>query len=269
MNIFKKAAGRILYVIAQLISKAVDVLISIIEVFVTAVKSITRGFWGLIGLGGCFLLLFAGPIILALLMNPIALFAIMFLILFPILGTKFVSYLKYLKYMSTEFFFDHANYLMHGNTKQFQSFSEYGDRYKRAEDARKRKEQERRQAHQQKEWEERFRKWYEYQNSQRGNSGQYTYGWYGQNDDYGNQHLYRDPSIDFKNKFEESCDLLGIGYNTDKYQIKLAYRKKAKEYHPDVNGSPGATKMFQQINSAYEFLSDDSVERYNKMKKAL
>jgi DnaJ-domain-containing protein 1 len=269
MNILKKITGRILYAVARLISKVLDGLISIIEIFVTAVKGIAKGFWGLIGMGGCFLLLFAGPFIVALLMNPITLFFIMFLILFPILGTKFVSYIKYLKYMITEFLFDHANYLMHGNSKQFQSFSEYGDRYKRAEDAKKRKEQEQRQYQQQKEWEERFRKWYEYQNSQRGNSGQYTYGWHGQDHDYANQHLYADPTVDFKNKFEESCDLLGIGYNADKYQVKLAYRKKAKEYHPDINGSPGATKLFQQINNAYEFLSDDSIERYKNIKKVL
>jgi DnaJ-domain-containing protein 1 len=263
MKLLKKIAGKILYMIAQLISKALDVLIYIIEIIVTLVRDIAKVFAALIGMGGCLLLILFSPFMLALLLNPITLFIIVFFIIFPILGTKFVSYLKYLKYMITEYLFDHANYLMHGKSKQFNSFSEYGARYKGAENAKKRKEQQQRQSQQRKEWEEKFRMWHEYQRSQTGNSGQ-GYGWHGQNNNYGNQRPYADPTVDFKNKFEESCDLLGISYNADKYQIKLAYRKKAKEYHPDVNVSPGATKLFQQINNAYEFLSDDHIERYKK-----
>ncbi len=59
---------------------------------------------------------------------------------------------------------------------------------------------------------------------------------------------------------------MGLPYDTDKYQVKLAYRKKAKEYHPDINKSPDATAKFQKINEAYEFLSDDNIERYKQMK---
>ncbi len=168
--------------------------------------------------------------------------------------------------MVAEFLFDYANYLLHGQSRQYKSFSEYGDRYRRDEEAKRRREQQERRAKQQKEWEERFRMWYEYQNSQRGNHGQGSYGWHGQNSNYGHEHPhFADPSIEFKKKFKESCDLLGVGYHSDKYQIKLAYRKKAKEYHPDVNKSPGATKMFQGINNAYEFLSDEHIQRYRTM----
>ena len=49
------------------------------------------------------------------------------------------------------------------------------------------------------------------------------------------------------------------------YEIKLAYRKKAKKYHPDLNKSPDATEMFQRINEAYEFLSDENIERYKNI----
>ncbi len=267
MNLLKKITGKILYATAQLISKVLDVLISIIEIIVTIVNDIAKAFLGLIAMGGCLLLLLFAPVTLAVLTNPISLLIIMFFILFPILGTKFISYMKYLKYMIAEFLFDHANYLIHGKNKRFNSFSEYGDRYKRAEEAKRREEQQQRQFHQQKEWEERFRKWHEYQSSQRENSGQGSYGWHGQNNGYGDQHPYENPAIEFKNKFEESCDLLGIGYDTDKYQMKLAYRKKAKEYHPDINKSPGAKKLFQQMNNAYEFLSDDNIGRYKNMIK--
>lgn len=39
--------------------------------------------------------------------------------------------------------------------------------------------------------------------------------------------------------------------------IKKAYFKLAKEYHPDVNKSEGAKEKFAQINEAYETLGDE------------
>ena len=204
-----------------------------------------------------------------LLFNPIVLLLILFFVVFPILGTKFVSYLKYIRYTITEYLFDRASYLIDGISYQFQSFNEYGDKYRRMEEEKWREEQERRRAQQQREWEERFRQWYEYQNSQRRTGGygrQGGYYWHGQNAGYGGQQTYADPTIEFKEKYERSCDLLGVGYNADKYEIKLAYRKKAKKYHPDLNKSPDATKKFQEINEAYEFLSDGNIERYQSMR---
>ena len=38
-------------------------------------------------------------------------------------------------------------------------------------------------------------------------------------------------------------------------EIKKAYRKKAKEWHPDLNHAPGARQKFIEVNEAYEFLS--------------
>lgn len=40
-------------------------------------------------------------------------------------------------------------------------------------------------------------------------------------------------------------------------EIKKAYFKKAKQYHPDVNKSKGAKEKFEEINEAYETLGDD------------
>lgn len=269
MDILKNVAGKFLYGIANLISIILEVLITITEIIVTFVTNIAKGFALLIGMGGClFLFMLAGPFGIAILMNPIILLSILFFVIFPILGTKFVSYLKYLKYIITEFLFDRANYLINGTSYQFETFGEYKNKYKRMEEDRRRKEQQRRQAEQQRMWEERFRQWYEYQNSQRrssGYGGQGNYEWYNQNTGYGNEHIYMDPTNEFKNKYEKSCDLLGVGYDADKYEIKLAYRKKAKEYHPDLNKSPNATKMFQEINNAYEFLGDDNIERYKNI----
>lgn len=59
--------------------------------------------------------------------------------------------------------------------------------------------------------------------------------------------------------------MLGIPYGTDEYQVKLAYRKKAKEYHPDINKSANATQKFQEISSAYEFLSQENIDRYKRL----
>lgn len=263
MNILKKIWGKTLYGIASILSVVFDVFINIVEFIVRLVINIGRGFLALISMGGCLLIMILGP---ALLFNPITFFGILFLVIFPILGTKFISYLKYIKYMVTEFLFDHADNLIKGKKAQFDSFNEYGNKYKRMEEEKIRREQQRRQAEQQREWEERFRQWSEYQNSQRGNySGGYSnYGGNYQNTGYGNS--YVNPNIEFKSKYEKSCDLLGVSYDADKYQIKLAYRKKAKEYHPDLNKSPDATTIFQQINNAYEFLSDDNVERYKSIR---
>lgn len=164
--------------------------------------------------------------------------------------------------MVTEFLFDHADNLINGKKAEFGTFNEYGNKYKRMEEEKRRKEQQRRQAEQQREWEERFRQWNEYQNYQRRSSGYEYYG----NGQYNNGQTYVNPNIEFKSKYEKSCDLLGVGYDADKYEIKLAYRKKAKEYHPDLNHSPDATKIFQEINSAYEFLNDDNIERYKTIR---
>ena len=260
MNILKKIAGKILYGIAKAVSAILDVLIKIIEIIVNLVRSIATGFIALIGLGGCLLLLmFAGPLGLVVLLNPVILLVILFFVIFPILGTQFVSYLKYVKYILTEYMFDRANYLIEGTSYKFKSFNEYKNYYREMENEKRRKERQRRQAEQQREWEERFRQWYEYQNQQRG------YGGYEHYTGYNNGQAYVNPTTEFKKKYEKSCDLLGVGYNADKYEIKLAYRKKAKEYHPDLNKSQDATRMFQQINNAYEFLSDDNIDRYNSM----
>ncbi|XP_024376714.1 chaperone protein dnaJ A7A, chloroplastic [Physcomitrium patens] len=50
---------------------------------------------------------------------------------------------------------------------------------------------------------------------------------------------------------------LGVGKNADKSEIKSAYRKLARQYHPDVNKEPGAEQKFKDISNAYEVLSDD------------
>ena len=52
-------------------------------------------------------------------------------------------------------------------------------------------------------------------------------------------------------------DSLGVGRTASPDELKSAYRQLAKEYHPDVNGEPGAEDRFKEINEAYAVLSDD------------
>ena len=50
---------------------------------------------------------------------------------------------------------------------------------------------------------------------------------------------------------------LGVGRSASSEELKNAYRRLAKEYHPDVNSEPGAEERFKEINEAYAVLSDD------------
>lgn len=51
--------------------------------------------------------------------------------------------------------------------------------------------------------------------------------------------------------------ILGVAKTADTDEIKRAYRKLARQYHPDVNPDPGAQEKFKEISAAYEVLSDD------------
>jgi curved DNA-binding protein len=49
---------------------------------------------------------------------------------------------------------------------------------------------------------------------------------------------------------------LEIAPGASEAEIKKAYRKLARQYHPDVNKDPKAEEKFKEINAAYEVLSD-------------
>lgn len=53
-------------------------------------------------------------------------------------------------------------------------------------------------------------------------------------------------------------DILGISKNASKEEIKKAYKKLAKQYHPDLNKDKEANEKFKDINEAYSVLSDDT-----------
>ena len=52
-------------------------------------------------------------------------------------------------------------------------------------------------------------------------------------------------------------DVLGVGRNADEKELKNAYRKLAKQFHPDANpGDKGAESKFKELNEAYDVLKD-------------
>ena len=51
-------------------------------------------------------------------------------------------------------------------------------------------------------------------------------------------------------------EILEIPPEAETAQIKTAYRKLARKYHPDINKTPDAIEIFKQITKAYETLSD-------------
>ena len=52
-------------------------------------------------------------------------------------------------------------------------------------------------------------------------------------------------------------EILGIDRNATKDEIKSAFRKMARKWHPDVNKSPEAEAKFKELGKAYETLMDD------------
>ncbi|MGI6102880.1 MAG: DnaJ C-terminal domain-containing protein [Bacillota bacterium] len=68
-------------------------------------------------------------------------------------------------------------------------------------------------------------------------------------------------------KYEDYYSILGVGRDASAKEIKSAYRKLARKYHPDVNKhDKDAAEKFKRVQEAYEVLSDPKKrERYDRL----
>lgn len=56
-------------------------------------------------------------------------------------------------------------------------------------------------------------------------------------------------------------EVLGVSKDSSDAEIKSAYRKLAKQYHPDINKEEGAEAKFKEIQEAYDVLGDENKRR--------
>lgn len=59
-------------------------------------------------------------------------------------------------------------------------------------------------------------------------------------------------------------ELLGVGRDATADELQRAYRKLARQHHPDINKDPGAEEKFKQVSEAYDVLSNpEQRKRYD------
>src|SRR3954449_681449 len=59
--------------------------------------------------------------------------------------------------------------------------------------------------------------------------------------------------------------VLGVSRDADADELQQAYRRLARQNHPDVNRDPGAEERFKEVNEAYQVLSDPEMrKRYDR-----
>jgi curved DNA-binding protein len=66
--------------------------------------------------------------------------------------------------------------------------------------------------------------------------------------------------------FQDYYEVLGLARNASEEDVDRAYRKLARQYHPDVSKEPDAAEKFKQVNEAYEVLRDpEKRSRYDRL----
>ena len=67
-------------------------------------------------------------------------------------------------------------------------------------------------------------------------------------------------------EYKDYYEVLGLPRDASQDDIRRAYRKRARQYHPDLNADPDAEDRFKELGEAYEVLSDpDKRGRYDRL----
>lgn len=262
MNIVNRTFGKVLYGISRFLDVTLGVIIDLLEFTIQLVEKIGRAISGLFTLG-CSLIFLMIPFGMFYL-SPLLIRILFIFIVLPFMAKLLKNGITFLKYVLTEYLYDKSNYFIDGTATKFAGIGDYAREYirreeekkRRAEEARRRAEEER-QRQQRKNFEDMFG----------GFGGGFSFHDFtgGQGNYQGSNQGFGPMNIGFKEKYEEACDVIGVPYDADQSQIRSAYRKKAKEYHPDLNKAPDATEKFQKINDANEMLSEENMNRYRNL----
>lgn len=182
------------------------------------------------------------PFLLILLFTRMGIFLMIMLsiaLILPLFSRKILNLSIKYKYVLVNYFKEKSKDIKNGN-KHTKKVSYYSNEY----DKKIEEEILRRQREQQKQYEEFFRN--------------FSYGTYNNSQNYNNMYI----NNDFKQNYEKNCDILGVSYMANIDEIKSRFRKLAKKYHPDINKDLDSIEKFKKIKEAYEFLSEENINRY-------